>query len=593
MQIWLLSANTCAHYYNPEPEAARRLPMAKRIPKPFIDELAARTDLLALLSTRINFTRKSGSNHWACCPFHQEKTPSFSVNTQKGFYHCFGCGVSGDAIRFLMDYDNLPFPEAVEQLAAFNGLDVPYEDDGRHYDAQEKDHYDLGLECLADAAAFFHEAFYSDTGKAARDYLRQRHLKKQTVDTFMLGYAPANNALLTHLGSKYPQQLLQDVGLIGKKDDHYYDWFRERVIFPIHNSKGKIIAFGARAMGDAQPKYLNSPETTWFNKRFELYGLYQAMQVRERTLLVTEGYMDVIKLWQHGVTNAVAALGTAIGDSHISQLKKRADKTYFSFDGDTAGQKAARKALEAVFAQHDKQHEWRFMFMPAGEDPDSLVERSGVQAFRQLMDASLPASTYLLQVLDDGAGVQRSAEAQAELAGEAQRWLNLLPAGDYREILRDQVKKRFDLPVLTLGSAVNHPAYSAQRGASAYHPTRETVITKPKDKGIRLMAHLLLQPQNALPLRRWEYPPQDGELQLFWLLCYALQSDGASEARVATFLRTHGVYDSVASAAQLLGRLSGEQQRDEFAAMLASIRDNHARQQTRLEKFTAAHIKQG
>ena len=593
MQIWLLSANTCAHYYNPEPEAARRLPMAKRIPKPFIDELAARTDLLALLSTRINFTRKSGSNHWACCPFHQEKTPSFSVNTQKGFYHCFGCGVSGDAIRFLMDYDNLPFPEAVEQLAAFNGLDVPYEDDGRHYDAQEKDHYDLGLECLADAAAFFHEAFYSDVGKAARDYLRQRHLKKQTVDTFMLGYAPANNALLTHLGSKYPQQLLQDVGLIGKKDDHYYDWFRERVIFPIHNSKGKIIAFGARAMGDAQPKYLNSPETTWFNKRFELYGLYQAMQARERTLLVTEGYMDVIKLWQHGVTNAVAALGTAIGDTHISQLKKRADKTYFSFDGDTAGQKAARKALEAVFAQHDKQHEWRFMFMPVGEDPDSLVERSGVQAFRQLMDASLPASTYLMQVLDDGAGVQRSAEAQAELAGEAQRWLNLLPAGDYREILRDQVKKHFDLPVLTLGSAVNNPAYSTQRGASAYRPTRETVITKPKDKGIRLMAHLLLQPQNALPLRRWEYPPQDGELQLFWLLCYALQSDGASEARVATFLRTHGVYDSVTSAAQLLGRLSGEQQRDEFAAMLANIRDNHARQQTRLEKFTAAHIKQG
>ena len=592
MQIWRLSANTCAHYYNPEPEAARRLPMAKRIPKPFIDELAARTDLLALLSTRINFTRKSGSNHWACCPFHQEKTPSFSVNTQKGFYHCFGCGVSGDAIRFLMDYDNLPFPEAVEQLAAFNGLDVPYEDDGRHYDAQEKDHYDLGLECLADAAAFFHEVFYSDTGKAARDYLRQRHLKKQTVDTFMLGYAPANNALLTHLGSKYPQQLLQDVGLIGKKDDHYYDWFRERVIFPIHNSKGKIIAFGARAMGDAQPKYLNSPETTWFNKRFELYGLYQAMQTRERTLLVTEGYMDVIKLWQHGVANAVAALGTAIGDTHISQLKKRADKTYFSFDGDTAGQKAARKALEAVFAQHDKQHEWRFMFMPAGEDPDSLVERSGVQAFRQLMDASLPASTYLMQVLDDGAGVQRSAEAQAELAGEAQRWLSLLPAGDYREILRGQVMKRFDLPILTLGDPADDRRH-ALRNTPAYRATRETVIIKPKDKGIRLMAHLLLQPQSALPLRRWEYPPQDGELQLFWLLCYALQSDGASEARVATFLRTHGVYDSVASAVQLLGRLSNEQQRDEFAAMLASIRDNHVRQQTRLEKFTAAHIKQG
>ena len=232
------------------------------------------------------------------------------------------------------------------------------------------------------------------------------------------------------------------------------------------------------------------------------------------------------------------------------------------------------------------------MFMPAGEDPDSLVERSGVQAFRQLMDASLPASTYLMQVLDDGAGVQRSAEAQAELAGEAQRWLSLLPAGDYREILRGQVMKRFDLPILTLGNPADDRSH-ALRNTPAYRATRETVITKPKDKGIRLMAHLLLQPQSALPLRRWEYPPQDGELQLFWLLCYTLQSDGASEARVATFLRTHGVYDSVASAAQLLGRLSSEQQRDEFSAMLASIRDNHVRQQTRLEKFTAAHIKQG
>lgn len=317
--------------------------MAKRIPKPFIDELTARTDLLALLSSRVTFTKKSGSNHWACCPFHDEKTPSFSVNTQKGFYHCFGCGVSGDAIRFLMDYDNLPFPEAVERLAEYNGLDVPYEDDGRQSDPQEKDRYDLGLECLADAAAYFHEAFYSDSGKAARDYLRQRNLKKATVDTFQLGYAPPGNALLAHLGSKYPLQLLQDVGLVGVKDDHHYDWFRERVIFPIHNHKGKVIAFGARAMGEAQPKYLNSPETTWFNKRYELYGLHQAMQTRERTLLVTEGYMDVIKLWQHGIKNAVAALGTAIGETHISQLKKRAEKIYFSFDGDTAGQKRHAK----------------------------------------------------------------------------------------------------------------------------------------------------------------------------------------------------------------------------------------------------------
>ena len=563
--------------------------MAKRIPKPFIDELTARTDLLALLSSRITFTKKSGSNHWACCPFHDEKTPSFSVNTQKGFYHCFGCGVSGDAIRFLMDYDNLPFPEAIERLAEFNGLSAPYEDDGRQVDPQEKDRYDLGLECLADAAAFFHEAFYGESGKAARDYLRQRRLKKATVDTFLLGYAPPGNALLAHLGSKYPLQLLQDVGLVGVKDDHHYDWFRERVIFPIHNIKGKIIAFGARAMGEAQPKYLNSPETTWFNKRFELYGLHQAMQTRERTLLVTEGYMDVIKLWQHGVKNAVAALGTAIGDSHISQLKKRAEKVYFSFDGDTAGQKAARKALEAVFSQHDKQHEWRFMFMPAGEDPDSLVEKAGVAAFQQVMDASLPASAFFLQTLDDGAGAQRSAEAQAELAGEAQRWLELLPDADFREILRAQVMKRFDLPVLTLSGNATTSTHTA---TPAWRAPREMVVVKPKDKGIQLMAHLLLQPQCALPLRRWEYPPEDAELQLFWLYCYALQSSGADSTHAEAFLHQHGVYEAVATAAKLLARLDAQQQRDEFADMLANLQKNYVSQQARLEKFSVARIKQ-
>ncbi len=563
--------------------------MAKRIPKPFIDELTARTDLLALLSSRITFTKKSGSNHWACCPFHDEKTPSFSVNTQKGFYHCFGCGVSGDAIRFLMDYDNLPFPEAIERLAEFNGLSVPYEDDGRQGDPQENDRYDLGLECLADAAAFFHEAFYGESGKAARDYLRQRRLKKATVDTFLLGYAPPGNALLAHLGSKYPLQLLQDVGLVGVKDDHHYDWFRERVIFPIHNIKGKIIAFGARAMGEAQPKYLNSPETTWFNKRFELYGLHQAMQTRERTLLVTEGYMDVIKLWQHGVKNAVAALGTAIGDSHISQLKKRAEKVYFSFDGDTAGQKAARKALEAVFSQHDKQHEWRFMFMPAGEDPDSLVEKAGIAAFQQVMDASLPASAFFLQTLDDGAGAQRSAEAQAELAGEAQRWLELLPDADFREILRAQVMKRFDLPVLTLSG---NAATATHTASPAWRPPREMVVVKPKDKGIQLMARLLLQPQCALPLRRWEYPPEDAELQLFWLYCYALQSSGADSAHAEAFLHQHGVYEAVASAAKLLARLDAQQQRDEFTDMLANLQKNYVSQQARFEKFSVARIKQ-
>ncbi|MDO4643825.1 MAG: DNA primase [Cardiobacteriaceae bacterium] len=565
--------------------------MAKQIPKSFIDELSTRTDLLALISSRITISKKSGSNHWACCPFHDEKTPSFSINTQKGFYHCFGCGASGDAIRFIMDYDNLSFPESIERLAEFNGLEVPYEDDGRTIDAQSKDHHALGLECLADAAVFFHKAFYDEIGKSARDYLRKRHLKKQTVDQFLLGYAPSGNALLAHLGSKYPLQLLQDVGLIGEKDGKHYDWFRERIIFPIHNIKGKIIAFGARAMGDAQPKYLNSPETEWFNKRFELYGLYQAMQVRERTLLVTEGYVDVIKLAQHGIKNAVAALGTAIGESHITQLKKRAEKIYFSFDGDIAGQKAARKALEAVFSQHDKRHEWRFMFMPQGEDPDSLVETAGVQSFQQLMDASLPASQFLLHILDDGNDKQRTAESQAELVSQAQRWLELLPHDDYREILRAQIMKHFDLSILTLSADDSHTKALTRRSQQNSDSFRYAMaVAKPKDKGIQLMARLLLQPQNALSLRRWEYPPNDADMQLFWLLCYELQNNNSSIAHVDAFLHKHDIFAPVVSTAQLLHRLEPQQCAQEFYDILENIKKKYVLQQTKLEKFSVAHI---
>ena len=227
--------------------------------------------------------------------------------------------------------------------------------------------------------------------------------------------------------------------------------------------------------------------------------------------------------------------------------------------------------------------------MPAGEDPDSLVEKAGVAAFQQVMDASLPASAFFLQTLDDGAGAQRSAEAQAELAGEAQRWLELLPDADFREILRAQVMKRFDLPVLTLSGNATTSTHTA---TPAWRAPREMVVVKPKDKGIQLMARLLLQPQCALPLRRWEYPPEDAELQLFWLYCYALQSSGADSAHAEAFLHQHGVYEAVASAAKLLARLDAQQQRDEFTDMLANLQKNYVSQQARLEKFSVARIKQ-
>lgn len=566
----------------------------KRIPKSFIDELGVRTDLVSLIGSRITLKKKSGNNHWACCPFHDEKTPSFKVDGQKGLFYCFGCGISGDGIRFLMEYENLAFTEAVEYLAEYNGLTVPYEQTTGIADVKARDRYALGLQCLADAAAFFHQMFYEDAAQTARAYLRKRHLRKTTVDTFQLGYAPGGNALLHHLGSQYTHQLLKDVGLLGEKEGRVFDWFRDRIIFPIHNVKGQVIAFGARAMGDAQPKYLNSPETDWFNKRFEFYGLHRALQAtgRDKTLIVTEGYMDVIALWQHGIHNAVAALGTAVGDTHIGQLQKRATKVYFSFDGDIAGRKAAGKALEAVFNRYDAKHEWRFVFMPEGEDPDSLLENSGIDTFRACVDSALPASRFLLALLDDGEGEKRTAEAQAALAEKAQQWLTIVPDRDYREFLRIQVMKYFHLPVLSI---TEQAGGEKQRDSFHLHhrqSNEEKVLPPPlkvKNKVLQLMACLWLQPQYSLPLRRWEYP-QDDAFTEFWQLCYTLQHCGATREFAEAFLQDCALLDLVKSASLLLGRLTEEQLAAEFTALLAHIQKSHAAKLAKLEKFTITSI---
>lgn len=560
----------------------------KRIPKSFIDELGVRTDLVALIGSRVTLKRKSGNNHWACCPFHHEKTPSFKVDGQKGLFYCFGCGISGDSIRFLMEYENLAFTEAVEYLAEYNGLNVPYEEDGSFSDVKARDKHALGLQCLADAASFFHRMLYEENAGAARAYLRKRHLRKPTVEQFQLGYAPGGNALLKHLGSQYTHQLLMDVGLLGEKEGHIFDWFRDRIIFPIHNVKGQVIAFGARSMGDSQPKYLNSPESEWFNKRFEFYGLHHALQIagRNKTLIVTEGYMDVIALWQHGINNAVAALGTAISDTHIGQLQKRAEKIYFSFDGDSAGRKAAKKALEVVFNRYDAKHEWRFVFMPEGQDPDSLLENSGIDAFRACIDAALPASGFLLDVLDDGEGEKRTAESQAALAVQAQQWLSFVPDKDYREFLRVQIMRHFNLPVLTITEQESRKGHYSNREKT------EEILPPPvkiKNKAIQLMACIWLQPQYSLALRPWEYP-QDESFDVFWRLCYTLQSCGATREYTEAFLHDYDLLDSVKSASLLLSHLNKQQLEAEFSAILTYIQQSHAAKMAKLEKFAITSI---
>lgn len=247
--------------------------MAKSISHSFIKDLVARTDLVSLIGARIPIKKRSGGNHFACCPFHQEKTPSFSINETDQFYHCFGCGKGGDALTFLMEYENLDFVEAVEALAAQNGMAVVYEQHGHDNEAAvPKAQHEVGLACLQAAADFFHQQFYEPSGAQARDYLRDRKLNKASVDQFLLGYAPSGNALLSHLGSQFSADVLVATGLIREKDGQHHDWFRHRIMFPIRNVHGKVIAFGGRAIGDIQPKYLNSPETPWFSKRHECYG---------------------------------------------------------------------------------------------------------------------------------------------------------------------------------------------------------------------------------------------------------------------------------------------------------------------------------
>ncbi|MBV7434722.1 DNA primase [Cardiobacteriaceae bacterium TAE3-ERU3] len=562
--------------------------MAKSIAATFIQELNARTDLVKLIATRVDFRRHSGKNHYACCPFHNEKTPSFTVNEAEQYYHCFGCGASGDAIRFLMDHDHLTFVEAIESLADFNGMEVVYEERaiGDHQaQPRDKARHEQGLECLAAAAEYFQRMFYEDAGRQAREYLRGRKVSKSSVDHFMLGYAPRGNGLLEALGSRFSHEILEATGLIGAKDGRHYDWFRDRVMFPIRNVRGQVIGFGARAMDGGEPKYLNSGESEWFNKRHECYGLFEALQngKRNQPLMVTEGYMDVVKLWQHGMDNAVAALGTAIGETHITQLKKRAKKVYFAFDGDTAGQKAAGKALEAVFRLHDEHHQWRFVFMPEGEDPDSLIEHDGVAAVQSLLDGSLTASQFLLRLLDQRLAGRDSVEADAEVASYAREWLGMLPESAYRVLLQEEIQVRFGLNAQTLGASV--VAEGGHRKRFKRQRIERVLSNAPQTMDVRLTAMLLQFPDIAdrVELLR-QKAALDEALPLFCAAWYVVQS-GAGKSVLESWLKAQDVAEVVSHAQRALENMSREHIIAELNDCLRVRAERIAEQQARLEKL--------
>jgi DNA primase len=402
-----------------------------RIPQDFIDDLVTRADVAEVVGSRVQL-KKAGREYKACCPFHGEKTASFTVVPDKGFYHCFGCGAHGTALGFLMEYDRLEFVEAVEELAQMLGVEVP-----REQTRDDREPIAPVLEVLAKAASLYQQALREHP--QAVEYLRGRGLDGDTAARFGIGFAPPGwDFLLKRLGDDDQQrQLLLSAGLIAARDSGgYYDRFRDRIIFPIRDGRGRVVAFGGRVMGNDEPKYLNSPETAVFHKGRELYGLYEARQARQRldNVLVVEGYMDVVSLACHGINNAVATLGTATTGEHLRRLFRATQQVLFCFDGDRAGRDAAWRALENSLPEMRDTRQVKFLFLPDGEDPDSLVRSGGAAALTGRFDSALPLSDYLFEQLNAQADT-RSLDGQARLAELARPLLQRLPEGVYRELL--------------------------------------------------------------------------------------------------------------------------------------------------------------
>ena len=420
--------------------------MAGLIPQSFIDDLLNRTDIVDVVSSRVQM-KKAGKNYTACCPFHKEKTPSFSVSPDKQFYYCFGCGAGGNALGFIMDHDNLDFPQAVEELAKAAGMEIPREESGRPHKPRQPTDSPL-YPLLTAAADFYRQALKGHPAcKAAVDYLKGRGLTGEIARDFGLGFAPPGwDNLYKHLSSDTLQQkAMIDAGLLVENAEtgKRYDRFRDRVMFPIRDSRGRIIAFGGRVLGDDKPKYLNSPETPVFHKGQELYGLFEARKFNRSLdeIIVVEGYMDVIALAQQGLRNAVATLGTATSEEHMKRLFRVVPSVLFCFDGDQAGRNAAWRALEATLPCLQDGRRARFLFLPEGEDPDTLVRSEGTDAFKaRINQHAQPLADYFFQQLTEEAD-PRSLEGKAHMATLAAPLIDKVPGANLRALMRQRLSE--------------------------------------------------------------------------------------------------------------------------------------------------------
>ena len=440
--------------------------MRGRIPREFIDELLARLDVVEVIDRRVPL-KKAGKDFKACCPFHNEKTPSFTVSRPKQFYHCFGCGVSGTAITFLMEFEHLSFPEAVEELAGEAGLEVP--DTGP---ARSGDNPTLPLlEILGEASRYYKDQLRSHSDASTTiAYLKQRGLTGEIAAQFDLGYAPTGwDNLSSTAGNEEKLDLMVKAGLISKRESGgHYDRFRARVIFPIHDNKGRVIAFGGRLLDEGEPKYLNSPETPVFHKGSELYNLHRARSAiaQQQMSIVVEGYMDVLALAQHGIDHCVATLGTATTATHLQRLFRLAPSIVFCFDGDRAGRDAAGRALEIALPLLESGRQVSFLFLPEGEDPDSVVRDQGADTFRTLIESATPLPDLLFDTLLNQTDLTRM-DGKARLATLARPLISRVPEGPLRELMQQRLSDLTGVTPSGLGGLPTTPATVPHKRASA------------------------------------------------------------------------------------------------------------------------------
>ncbi len=462
--------------------------MAGQIPTQFIDDLLTRIDIVDVIDSRVPL-KKAGKNLSACCPFHNEKSPSFTVSPDKQFYHCFGCGAHGTAIGFLMEYDQMSFPESIQELADLVGMTVPTTQSLSATPAKQN-LYDL----LDKVSQYYVHQLNNHSQKAEFvDYLKQRGLSAKIIDHFNIGMAPDgwDNVLKTFGTSEQARKQLDEAGLVSSNDKgRTYDRFRKRIMFPIRDRRGRVIGFGGRVLDDSAPKYLNSPETPIFHKGNELYGLFQARKAHRKLerVIIVEGYMDVIALAEHGITNAVATLGTATTPEHLRQLLRSTPEVVFCFDGDRAGREAAWRAAENALPLLGGNHQLKFMFLPDGEDPDSLIGQKGAAEFNQLVTQAQNYSDFFFASLESRVDIS-SMDGRSRLVEIAKPYLRHIPIGVYRDMLEQQLADRAQTSTSVLHKHLEKPADLTR---PPIHRKNKALASSPVSP-VRMAITLLLQ----------------------------------------------------------------------------------------------------